>query len=132
MRFRYSAVTECGVTSAQLQEFRHEALLYAGDDGFLQGTVPFIQEGISLGEVVLVVVDARKIALLSVELDGAAKDVVFADMAEVGRNPARIIPVWREFVRLGKVGSPMPRAPRPAAIPRAPELGLDQRPARAM
>ena len=49
------------------------------------------------------------------ELDGAANRVHFADMAEVGSNPARIIPAWREFVtrhapsgrRLRGIGEPI-------------------------
>jgi anti-sigma regulatory factor (Ser/Thr protein kinase) len=79
-------------------DFRHEALLYAGIDGFLDGTVPFIREGIAAGEPTLVVVDGEKIALLKQELDGDAEHVQFADMSEVGSNPARIIQAWRDFV----------------------------------
>src|SRR6185437_16379793 len=30
--------------------------------------------------------------------DGQGRDVRFVDIREVGRNPARIIPVWRAFV----------------------------------
>jgi DcmR-like sensory protein len=45
-----------------------------------------------------VVVSAAKIGLLRSALGGAADRVAFADMAEVGANPARIIPAWRDFV----------------------------------
>src|SRR4051794_12547360 len=78
--------------------FRHEALFYAGEDDFLAGTVPFIVEGVTRDEPVLVVVSAPKIEALRRALNGAADRVQFADMAEVGRNPARIIPAWRDFV----------------------------------
>ena len=78
--------------------FRHEALLYAGDDGFLAGTLPFIRGGVEAGEPVLVVVAAARISRLRERLGGDAGLVHFADMAEVGTNPARIIPAWREFV----------------------------------
>jgi anti-sigma regulatory factor (Ser/Thr protein kinase) len=77
--------------------FAHEALLYAGDESFLEGTVPFISEGVAAGEAVLVAVDVRKIDRLRAELDGQAEHVLFADMAEIGKNPAWIIPVWRDF-----------------------------------
>ena len=38
-----------------------------------------------------------KIDLLREALGDDAKHVRFADMAEIGGNPARIIPVWHEF-----------------------------------
>ncbi len=81
--------------------FRHEALLYSGDEEFLAATVDFIQAGIERGEPVLVVVSAEKIGALRSELGPDASAVQFADMAGIGRNPARIIPAWREFVDWG-------------------------------
>jgi hypothetical protein len=78
--------------------FRHEALLYAGEVGFLAGTLPFVREGVAAGEPVLVVVSAARIGLLRSALVGDADRVAFADMADVGANPARIIPAWRDFV----------------------------------
>jgi anti-sigma regulatory factor (Ser/Thr protein kinase) len=78
--------------------FRHEALLYDGEVGFLTGTLPFIREGVAAGEPVLVVVSAARIGLLRSALGGDADRVAFADMADVGANPARIIPAWRDFV----------------------------------
>jgi anti-sigma regulatory factor (Ser/Thr protein kinase) len=65
---------------------------------FLAGTVPFVRGGVEAGEPVLVVESAAKIALLRAELGADAKFVYFADMADVGANPARIIPAWRDFV----------------------------------
>jgi hypothetical protein len=47
---------------------------------------------------VLVVVSAAKIGLLRSALGADADRVAFADMADVGANPARIIPAWRDFV----------------------------------
>jgi anti-sigma regulatory factor (Ser/Thr protein kinase) len=80
------------------QRFAHEALFYAGDQGFVDGVAPFVREGVARGEAVLVVVPARKIELLRDSLNGEAEWVLFADMAEVGANPARIIPAWQDFV----------------------------------
>ena len=79
--------------------FRHEALLYRGEQGFVAAVLPFIREAVRSNDAILVVVSARKIALLCEALGADADGVEFADMAEVGRNPARIIPVWREFVQ---------------------------------
>jgi anti-sigma regulatory factor (Ser/Thr protein kinase) len=80
--------------------FRHEALLYSGDDGFLAGTVPFLSEAIDAEQPALVVVSEARIAMLRAALAGSGDFVMFADMATVGRNPARIIPAWREFLDL--------------------------------
>ena len=80
------------------EAFRHEALLYAGLDGFLEGTVPFLRDAAHARDPTLVVVSAAKIAELRDALGLAAERIIFADMAEVGSNPARIIPAWRAFV----------------------------------
>ena len=95
--------------------FRHEALFYAGRDDFVRRTAAFLRDGVEAEEPALVVVDAAKIALLREELGDAASGVQFADMAEVGANPARIIPAWRDFVtrsaptgrRLRGIGEPI-------------------------
>jgi anti-sigma regulatory factor (Ser/Thr protein kinase) len=81
-----------------LEGFRHEALLYAGDQEFLAGTAAFIRDGLSADEAILVVVSAAKIAALRDELGPDADGVQFADMHDVGLNPARIIPAWQAFV----------------------------------
>jgi hypothetical protein len=83
---------------SRLDAFRHEAFLYAGATAFLEGTVPFVEAGLEAGEPVLVVVDAEKIERMREALGGDADRVAFADMAEVGSNPARIIPAWRDFL----------------------------------
>jgi hypothetical protein len=87
--------------------FRHEALLYAGEDEFVETTSPFVRDGVEAHESVLVVISARKIGLLREALGDAAAEVQFADMAEVGTNPARIIPAWREFVDRRSGGCPV-------------------------
>ncbi|MCW3047964.1 MAG: putative signal transduction histidine kinase [Solirubrobacterales bacterium] len=80
------------------QTFRHEAFFYAGDREFLEGTLGFIREGLTQGEPVMVALSAPKIARLRAELGADAGRVRFADMAEIGSNPARIIPAWHDFV----------------------------------
>jgi anti-sigma regulatory factor (Ser/Thr protein kinase) len=95
------------------EAFRHEALLYSGSDGFVEGTLPFLRGGASAGDAMLVVVDATKIERLRDALGSDAEAVTFADMSEVGANPARIIPAWRAFVdahpgrRLRGIGEPI-------------------------
>jgi len=80
------------------EAFRHEAFMYAGRDAFVEGMSAFIRDGVAAGEPTLVVVAAPKIRLLAEALGDDASGVLFADMADVGSNPARIIPAWREFV----------------------------------
>ena len=79
-------------------EFRHEALFYASQDEFLERTSAFLREGVEAEEPALVVLRPDSLAALKSELNGHADRVLFADMGEVGSNPARIIPAWREFV----------------------------------
>jgi anti-sigma regulatory factor (Ser/Thr protein kinase) len=112
---RHGARTERG--------FRHEALLYAGEDGFLDGTLPFILAAVAAEEPILVVVGAAKIERLRAELGADADHVIFADMSLVGTNPARIIPAWREFVsahaassRLRGIGEPIWAGRSPAEL----------------
>ena len=71
---------------------RHEALLYDGEEQFLAGTLPFIQDALAAGDPIVVAVDEAKIELLEVRARGDAKYVQFADMREIGGNPARLIP----------------------------------------
>ena len=77
--------------------FRHVALMYAGERSFVDATAAFLRDGIAAGEPALVVVSARKIELLREELGDSAERVLFADMAEVGQNPAAIISAWDDF-----------------------------------
>ncbi|HVF74986.1 MAG TPA: sensor histidine kinase [Acidimicrobiales bacterium] len=106
-----SALGSTGYESA----FRHEALFYAGLDEFRDRMVEFIGEGVDAGEPVLVVVNAAKVAMLTAALGPKAAGVQFADMADVGQNPARIIPVWRDFVAThGGEGRPMRGVGEPA------------------
>jgi anti-sigma regulatory factor (Ser/Thr protein kinase) len=109
------ATTAEHIDTSRADGFRHEALLYAGTDGFLEGTLPWIRDAVAAGEPILVVVSAARIARLREELGDQAEGVTFADMADVGINPARIIPAWRAFVdahagqgrRLRGIGEPI-------------------------
>lgn len=78
--------------------FRHEALLYAGDEQFLAGALPFIRDALTAGDPVVVALDEAKIGLVRSELGGDAEQVHFSDMREVGANPARLIPAWDAFI----------------------------------
>jgi hypothetical protein len=88
--------------------YRHECLLYAGTDGFLDAVVPFVRDGLARQEAVLVAVAEPRLAAVRSALAGDAERVMFADMADLGHNPALIIPAWRDFIeRFGGVGHPV-------------------------
>jgi anti-sigma regulatory factor (Ser/Thr protein kinase) len=72
--------------------FVHEALLYEGPAGFLDGTMKFIYEGFSLDEPTAVAAPPRNVALLRERLGAFSDGVRFVDLTEAGRNPGRIIP----------------------------------------
>jgi anti-sigma regulatory factor (Ser/Thr protein kinase) len=73
-------------------DFVHEALFYRDPGEFLAGTVPFVLDGLEIGEPVLVAVPQRNVDLIRAELGAKAETVEFLDMTTTGRNPGRIIP----------------------------------------
>jgi anti-sigma regulatory factor (Ser/Thr protein kinase) len=85
-------------TATAPRGFRHEAVIYSGDDEFLDGTLQFVRDGFEAGEPTMVVVSRAKIRALRDELAGDGERLYFADMDAVGRNPACIIPAWTRFV----------------------------------
>src|SRR5688572_13690155 len=93
--------------------FHHEAVFYGSDDEYVAGLLPELRAALDGGGSVLVAVAEDKAQLLREALGVAAGRVAFADMAQLGRNPGRIIPAWREFMadagpgpRLG-IGEPV-------------------------
>jgi len=79
--------------------FHHEVFFYAGGgDGFLQGTLSAVNRALAIGAPVLVAVADGRAALLKDALGEDAERVSFVNMRELGRNPARIIPAWQEFL----------------------------------
>lgn len=74
----------------------HEALFYRDVEDYAIGVARFLRAGLELSEPALVAVpgshlDALRSAL-GPELGAGGGGVQFVDMAEVGRNPGRIIP----------------------------------------
>jgi len=104
--------------------FRHQALLYATDHEFVAAATSFIRDAVLAGEPILVMVGAAKIDMLRSALSSDACPVLFADIAQVGRNPARILSVWRDFVaahagqswRLRGISEPIWPGRRPAEV----------------
>jgi anti-sigma regulatory factor (Ser/Thr protein kinase) len=102
--------------------FQHEALIYRGAAEYLAGTVPFVTAALEGGEPVLVAVGPAQTRWLRNELGAAAERVRFLPMEEVGRNPASIIPLWRDFVdeyeggAVRGIGEPVWAGRSPAAL----------------
>jgi len=78
--------------------FWHEALLYDGDLDFVERVGAFVDDGVRAGEPVLVVATGSKLHQLREQIGSDASGVSYADMCDVGHNPARIIPAWRRFL----------------------------------
>jgi anti-sigma regulatory factor (Ser/Thr protein kinase) len=80
------------MSTTTAEPFTHPALLYSDDDEYLAGTVPYIREGLAIGEPVAVAVPADRLALIRDALGADAERVLLRDMMVAGRNPGRIIP----------------------------------------
>ncbi len=80
------------------ERFAHEAAFYRGLDGMVETVAPFVRQGVENGESILVALLPDRIKALRAALGDDASRVEFVNMAELGGNPARIIPEWRRFV----------------------------------
>ncbi len=79
--------------------FHHEAVFYTSDDEYLDGLFADICEAVDGDGAVLVAVSEAKARLLRDALGNRIDRVQFTDIERLGRNPACIIPAWREFLR---------------------------------
>ena len=109
------------------ETYRHECVFYSGTDGFLDAALPFVRDGLARQEPVMVAVAEPRLQALRSALGDDAGDVMFADMAQLGHNPALIIPAWRDFTDrhsgagrpVRGIGEPIWASRRPAEIQEA-------------
>jgi|GEM_PF-811597 len=87
------AADDCAATP-----YRHECVFYDGIDEFLSMVVPFLRAGLELDQAMMVAIIEPRLSAVREALGPDAERIDFVDMAELGHNPARIIPAWREFV----------------------------------
>jgi hypothetical protein len=80
------------------QSYRHEAFLWHDRTDYTDGLAPFIADGLAAGEPVMVATLGEHTEWLREALGPDADQVQFLDMAELGRNPAKIIPAWQKFI----------------------------------
>jgi anti-sigma regulatory factor (Ser/Thr protein kinase) len=80
--------------------FCHELLEYSGGaPGFVARALPLVREALAADAPVLVAVAEEHASRLREGLgEKESSRVGFLDMHELGRNPGRIIPAWREFL----------------------------------
>ena len=89
------------------ERFAHEAVFYDGPARHARAVLPFIREGVAADEPVLVALLPDVITEVRDELGDDSRWVTFVDMADLGANPARIIPAWRQFVAARRQGGPV-------------------------
>jgi anti-sigma regulatory factor (Ser/Thr protein kinase) len=94
-----------GVDSAPA--FTHRAVLYESDSEFMAQVGSFVLEGVDLGEPVLVALSQARIDQLRTALGDRASTVSMVDMHTAGKNPARIIELWSEFLSHHPEGAPV-------------------------
>ena len=84
-------------STRQAPGFRHDAVFYRGERGFVSSVLPFVSAAVEREEPILVAVIPARAEALRAELGERSGRVEFVDIREAGRNPACIIPVWNEF-----------------------------------
>jgi anti-sigma regulatory factor (Ser/Thr protein kinase) len=91
----------------------HTALFYRSQSEYADRIAAFVEAGLSVGEPAFIAVPGNRAIAIRASLNGVAREVAFTDMAELGRNPARIIPQVRAFTdkhpgqRIRYVGEPI-------------------------
>lgn len=80
-----------------VRQATHSAAFYGSTAGFITCVRAFVDEGLDAAEPVLVAAPGPSIGLLRKHLNGHGRHVSWADMSQIGANPARIIPAIRAF-----------------------------------
>ncbi len=79
--------------------FQHDAFVYTSDEEFVRLATPFVRDGLATGEAIVAALPPARIARLREALGSEAEQVDFIDMTVAGRNPARLIPLWRDALQ---------------------------------
>jgi anti-sigma regulatory factor (Ser/Thr protein kinase) len=78
--------------------FQHDAFVYTSDEDFVRQAAPYLHDGLAAGETVVAALPESWNSILRKELGSAAAHAVFLDITQLGRNPARLIPLWRKLL----------------------------------
>jgi hypothetical protein len=85
--------------------FEHWACIYNDDSQFLETAVPFLADGLALGEPVLAVTTPANLELLGGALGERSADVDYAESPFFGRRPPRRVAAFYRYWK-GSQGSP--------------------------
>lgn len=88
----------------------HDALIYRSQEEFLATTVPFLKEGIAIGEGAVVATNEANTAALRQALGGDAEQVMFAPASEVYRSPQSAIAAYDQAMEVFLVDQGRPAA----------------------
>ncbi len=96
---RFPAAGEAGRPAelAGQRDFRHLAFFYRSTGEYQAGAGGFIRAALARGSAIFVAVPMARAGPLRESLGADAGHIHFTDMAELGRNPGRIIAALRAF-----------------------------------
>jgi anti-sigma regulatory factor (Ser/Thr protein kinase) len=103
-------------------DLRHVALFYRDQAEYRAQILSFARTGMAKGEPSFIALPGNAAPLLASQLEAEPGELLCSDMAEMGRNPARIIPELQAFVdkhagqRVRFVGEPIWPGRSPAEI----------------
>jgi anti-sigma regulatory factor (Ser/Thr protein kinase) len=117
-------IVTSSLATEELRAFAHDALFYEGVEDFVGQIAAVVRDGLARDDAVIVATDSQKSLALRAALGADADHVTFIDITVVGRNPGRIIPVWRELLASATaegrsvtgVGEPVWSGRSPAAL----------------
>jgi anti-sigma regulatory factor (Ser/Thr protein kinase) len=102
--------------------FRHEAFSYDSEECLVTRVADFVRAGLAEDAAVLVVAPADRLGPVRDRLGADARDVGFRNVLDAAHNPARVIPMWRDWLdanagrRCRGVGEPGHEGRRAAAL----------------
>lgn len=102
--------------------FRHVGFFYRTAAEYASTIAGFLHDGLAAGEPAFAAVPPARVTLIADALGADARRVEFADMTEMGLNPAWIIPRVRSFIdrhpgrRVRYVGEPIWASRSPAEL----------------
>jgi MEDS: MEthanogen/methylotroph, DcmR Sensory domain len=85
--------------------FKHAACIYSDDSQFLDTALPFLADGLAVGEPVLAVTNPANLELLGAALGEHSGEVDYAESAFFGRRPPRRVAAFYRYWKGSQGGS---------------------------
>jgi anti-sigma regulatory factor (Ser/Thr protein kinase) len=86
------------VSDTRDDSLRHVAFFYRDQAERRAQILSLVRDGMARGEPTFVALPGDEARLLAEQLDGEPGELLYADIGDVGRNPARLIPEVRAFI----------------------------------